>query len=261
MQTFISSSVFKQDLKKAASLATELGCNLEISRFPFFTNDEEKKSVFAKVKSDLADFSGELSVHGYFSDLNAASKDKELAQLSQKRHYQTLEFAQAVGAKTILFHTGYVPFRHPDFQRRYRNNYRAFWLEFVKYVEDAQIVAVLENVLEESPEQNLSIVRDVNSNNLKLSIDAGHVNVYSEDSVETWIKAYGNNLYHMHIHNNFGDNDDHKSLCSGTLNFENIFKTIKAENLSPKVILEIFEEEPLRESVAYFKKIIKENQL
>ena len=110
----------------------------------------------------------------------------------------------------------------------------------------------MENVFEETPEKNLEFVTNINSPNLKFSLDTGHVNVYSDVEVETWIKTYGSKLYHMHIHNNFGDSDAHNSLLSGTLNFENIFKEIKRNNLSPKVIFEIFEENAVRESVKYF---------
>lgn len=253
MQTFITSSVFKQDLKKAVDLAVELGCNIEISRFPFFHNDDEKRQVFANTHKALNNYGGEISVHGYFSDLNVASKDEEVAQLAQKRHFQTLEFAKEIGAKTVLFHTGYTPFKHNDYQKRYTKNYQNFWKNFVKHFEAANITAVLENVFEEIPQRNLAIINEINSPNLKLSIDTGHVNVYSHHSIPSWIKTYGKNLYHMHIHNNFGQFDEHNSLLNGNINFEEVFATLKEEKLSPKIIFEIFDEQALRESVEFFK--------
>ena len=61
----------------------------------------------------------------------------------------------------------------------------------------------------------------------------------------------------MHIHNNFGNRDDHNSLCNGTIDFKDIFNLLKEKNISPKIVFEIFEEAALRESVAYFNSEIE----
>ena len=95
----------------------------------------------------------------------------------------------------------------------------------------------------------------VNSPNLKLALDCGHVNLYAHDTkVVEWIKAYGKNLHHLHIHNNFRTNDDHSNLENGTLNYEEIFNAIKEENINPTFVLEMFTEEDIRKSVEIFNK-------
>ena len=90
----------------------------------------------------------------------------------------------------------------------------------------------------------------VNSPNLKLALDCGHVNLYAQDTLVTdWIKAYGKNLYHLHIHNNFQKNDDHSNLANGTLDYSEIFKAVQEYCDNPSFVLEMFTEDDIRKSV------------
>ena len=258
MNKLISSSVYKKDFKKVASIASELGCGVEISRFKMFLTDEEKQKAISETKKSFENFDGELTLHGHFFDLNVASRDPEIERVSIMRFEQALDIAVDMGMKTVLFHSGYNAFKHRDYQKQFREWSLDFWKDFIKKFEKAGVVAVIENVLEETPEKNLAIIETINSPNLKLSLDIGHANVYSKVPVIEWIKAYKKYLYHMHIHNNFGDDDSHFSVLNGTINFRKVVETLIEENLSPKIVFEIFKENELRESVNFFNKLCKE---
>ena len=252
MNKLISSSVYKKDFSKVVNLANELGCGVEISRFPMFLTEEEKQLAIYKTKKSFENFNGELTLHSYFYDLNIASRDPEIERISQLRFQQALDVAIEMNIKTVLFHSGYNAFKHRDYQTQFSGWSLDFWKDFVKKFEQAGIIAVIENVLEETPEKNLYIIEAVNSQNLKLSLDIGHANVYSNVPIKEWIKSYSKHLYHMHLHNNFGDDDSHFSVLKGSINFEEVLNTLQEENLSPKVVFEIFDEKALRESVDFF---------
>ena len=68
--------------------------------------------------------------------------------------------------------------------------------------------------------------------------------------------AYGNNLYHLHIHNNFRENDDHSNLNNGTLDYAAILKKIKESKIDPTFVLEMFTEEDIRKSVKIYNSIM-----
>ena len=68
-------------------------------------------------------------------------------------------------------------------------------------------------------------------------------------------KAYGKNLYHMHIHNNFRENDDHANLSNGTLDFYEIFNCLKETQASPSFVFEMYSEEDIRNSYKIFNEI------
>ena len=108
--------------------------------------------------------------------------------------------------------------------------------------------------IEETPEYCLEILYGVDSNNFKLALDTGHVNLYAPNTkVTDWIKAYGNNLYHMHIHNNYGKNDDHSNLSDGTLDFKEIFECIKETKVNPSFVFEMYNEDDIIKSYQVFK--------
>ena len=111
----------------------------------------------------------------------------------------------------------------------------------------------MENTYENSTEVITSAINHVNSKYLKACIDTGHVNINSSLSVYEWIDTLGENLHHMHLHNNFGDFDDHNSLLAGTLDFTKILSHLKASKLSPNLVIEVFNEKPAMESFEFIK--------
>ncbi len=251
----ISSSA-KGTIRKSVLLAEELNTGIEISRLPLYKiKCLTLEDTIKIIKSDLEGFKNRVTLHAMFSDVNVAGSDVLLRELSQQRCYQSFEVGKAIQAETVLFHTGNKGTLHYDSIKSFKRNFIAFWKDFIKEFEKAGIIAVIENVFETTPQYCLDLFEGVNSPNLKLALDCGHVNLYAHDTkVVEWIKAYGKNLHHLHIHNNFRTNDDHSNLENGTLNYEEIFNAIKEENINPTFVLEMFTEEDIRKSVEIFNK-------
>lgn len=259
MQKFISSSVFK-DFKEAVNLAKKLDVNLEISRFT--NNLEEIDEIFEsrveEMKADLKDFEGELNLHAFFIDLSVAAADPKIRKISRERMQKCFEAAKYFGVKTVVFHTGFnASLKFKDYYEYFEQEFILYWKEFIKDFEHAGITAVLENVEESSPEFILRVIKSVNSPNLKASIDIGHANLHSDVQISDWIKTYGENLYHMHLHNNFGDDDTHNSLLNGWIDIKKVIDTLEELNLKPKMVFEIFNKEAVEESIAYFNNLIE----
>mgnify|MGYP002626982144 CR=1 FL=1 len=256
-QRILISSSAKSTIKDTARLAEELCMGLEISRLPFYGNKNiTEEDVITKLKEDLKDFTGRKTLHAMFSDINIASNDYMLSDIGKLRYSQSYNVGKAIGADTILFHTGNKGTKHYGSQKQFKKKYIEFWRQFIKQFEADNIVAVVENVYEETPEYCMELCEGINSPNYKLALDVGHVNLYAQKTqVTDWIKAYGNKLYHMHIHNNFRENDDHSNLENGTLNYKDIFSCIRENNICPSYVFEMFTEEDIRKSLAYYKKI------
>ncbi len=253
----ISSSA-KSTIKESSYLATELGVGLEISRLPFYQDRNiTTEDVIEKLKTDLTGFKNRITLHAMFSDANVASQDPLLSDIAKLRYKQSLEVGKALKADTILFHTGNKGTKHYGSQEQFKTKYIMFWREFIKEFESEGITAVLENVFEETPNYCMELYEGISSKNLKLALDTGHVNLYAKETkVEDWIKKYNTNLYHIHIHNNFGKNDDHSNLNNGTLDFKDIFTTIKTMKIAPSYVLEMFKEEDIRISLDKIKEIM-----
>ena len=240
-------------MKESAQLARELGCGIEISRVPLYKTEGMTVSETADMLcSDLEGFTGRKTFHAMFSDVNVSSADYEIRAVSQKRFMQSFEIAAKIGADTVLFHTGYKGTKHQGSIYLFKKNFAAFFKDFIKEFEKAGMKAVIENVFETSPEFCFEIWGNINSDNLKFALDTGHVNLYAKNTkVQEWIKKYGRNLYHMHIHNNFGENDDHSNLLNGTLDFNEIFECLRNEGLSPSIVLEMYSKDDILKSINF----------
>ena len=256
MKILITSSVEKS-IKESAKLADKLGVGIEISRLPNAkAADEDFASIISSLKEQTAGFSGDITLHAMFSDLNPGSKDAALREVAKRRYMQSFEAAMAVGAKTVVFHSGHKGMKHRVSIENNQKSSVIFWSEFIKNFEDNGVTAVLENVLDFDPYNILTIVDAVNSPNLKICLDTGHANLCSDMPVMEWIKVYGKRLHHMHLHNNFKTNDDHAGLKYGTVNFLGIVDALKTEGVSPSVVFEIFDKAQMIESIETFNKIL-----
>ena len=254
-EKLLISSSAKNTIRESMMLAQSLGLGLEISRIPLCKAEGMSVSdTVDMLKCELAGFTNRITFHAMFSDVNISSADYEIRKISRKRFIQSFEVAKAIGADTVLFHSGYKGTKHYGSINQFKKRFIEFWLDFIKEIENANMIAVIENVFETSPEFCFELYDNIASNNLKLALDTGHVNLYAKSTtVNEWIKRYGSILYHMHIHNNYGENDDHSNLLNGTLEFKTIFECLTTNNITPSMVLEMYSEKDVLDSVEYMR--------
>lgn len=259
MRTSISSTITK-NLNESIAIARKYEMGIELSRIPNLQGiDTELENVIHMLKNTFDGFEFPRSLHGMFFDLSIASNDPLIKEISRKRHRQSLEVGKAINAEIIVFHSGNKGMKHKPSQEIFKDKSIQFWKEFVKEFEDAGITAVIENVHERYPSMILDIVKEVNSENLKVSLDTGHANLFSKVPITEWLKEYKPFLKHMHIHNNMGDDDAHSNLYDGSLDFTEILNAIKSENIDPLIVFEMFKIENLEKSLVLFNKIFEDN--
>jgi len=260
---FISSTVSYHNLQEAVNIANELGCGLEISRFSRLADIDEKFLENKKLYSSiLKDFERDITLHGFFSNLNVVAKDPMIAEISKKRYYQSLELAHSFRAKKVIFHTCFNNLlKQKQYQEMYFIKNIEFFKEFIRNFEDAKIMATIENVHEPNPDLIRNLVAAINSPYLGTTIDIGHCNLHSDLDVSYWIKEYGIMLKHMHFHSNFKDEDSHSSLLNGNVDIRKILLTLKEMHLFPSITFEIFNYDDLIESVKYFNELCDELEI
>ena len=260
LQRFISSTVSYHDFGQACNIASELGCGIEISRFGRLAdieNNYEKNKI--EYKAILDDFDNEVTLHGFFSNLNIAAKDPLISEISKKRYFQSLELAEIFDVSTVVFHTCYNNLlKHRQYKEMFFLKNIEFFKEFVKNFERLGIILTIENVHEPDPDFIRNLVAAINSPYFGATIDIGHCNLHSDILPSNWIKDYGIMLKHMHFHNNFKEEDSHSSLLKGSIDIKSILITLKELHLYPTITFEIFDKEELIESVEYFNSLCDE---
>lgn len=246
-------SIDEQSLNSVVEKAIANNFGIELFDFvnPLIVNNGLAEYT-VRLKKTLSGKSLGLSAHAPFYDLNVISIDSDIVDITLKKYNDFLNSILELDVKKIVFHTPFDCTAKLEFYKNYFiEKYSEFWEKYVKFFEENEIVALLENTHEQSPDIIKSVITNVNSKSLKSCIDIGHVNINSDVSVYEWIKIMGKDLYYMHLHNNDGVYDLHTSVKNGTLEFQKVYKLISDLGLNPDMSFEIFDEKNLEESIKF----------
>lgn len=206
----------------AEHLAKQYGLGLELSEFCTACNlDEHFPETDSLVRKKKA-MTDRCVLHGPFNELFPCAVDPKARALARDRYRQTIAAAQGYGISKIVLHAGFNPYLY--YPCWFEEQSVAFWQDFVEEIPDTMTVC-LENVLEKTPEMLCNILRAVHSPKLRLCLDVGHVNAYSEIPVRRWLEACAPEISHFHLHNNHGERDSHSALFDGTIAMAALLET------------------------------------
>lgn len=211
----------------AVRAAKAYGVNLEIAEYCTAWNMDEKfSSVDGVVKKKLEGIPSSI-LHAPYNELFPCAIDKKARALAVRRYRQAIELAKRYGSTKVVIHGGFNPWIY--FPVWYTEQSVLFWKEFLK--DDPGVQIVLENVLETQPEWLLDIVKGVNDPRLRLCLDIGHVNAYSDLPVTQWLETCAPYISHFHVHNNDSTRDQHDGLNDGHIPMKEFL--LQAEALCP----------------------------
>ena len=223
----------------APDVARQYGLGLEIAEYCTAWNLDNKLSeTDAQVQKKLAEIPKRV-LHAPFNELFPCAIDPKARTLASERYWQAIRLAEKYGAEKVIIHGGYNPrIYYPQW---YVEQSILFWNDFLQ---ETNMLIVLENVLEETPDMLLDIVKGVGDPRLRLCLDVGHVNAYSQIPVMDWLKAWAPYLSHFHLHNNDGSCDSHCALNQGTIPMQELL--LATQELCPEATftLEVMEAEP-----------------
>ena len=199
---------------KTGDIARAAGLGVEIAEFCTAVNaDEYFEAANARVLEQVRGVPRRV-LHGAFNELFPCAIDPLARKLAAYRYDQALKLASRYAAGKLVLHGGFSPkLYYPCW---YVEQSVIFWREFLETHPEKYEIC-LENVMEEEPEMLLSIVRQVNDPRLRLCLDVGHVNHYSQRPALEWMDSWGSALSHLHLHNNDGSADSHSGLQCGSL--------------------------------------------
>lgn len=226
--------------ENAHIIAEKYGLGLEIAEFCTAWNMDEKFAETDEAVREKIRRCARKTLHAPFNELFPCAIDPKAAQLARDRYRQAIALAKVYGAAKVVIHGGYNPrIYYPQW---YVERSVDFWADFLK--EDPGVEIVLENVLEEDPDDLAKIVSRVDHPRLGLCLDVGHVNAYSAADCIRWMERWAPHLRHFHLHNNDGTWDSHKGLNDGTLPMATLLK--QAEMICPRATftLELTDSEP-----------------
>lgn len=229
---------------------------------PNFYPQELNHSDIKNIKDKLKKANLKPTVHAPIYDVNLASLNHKIREASIKSILDSLDFAKKIEAEILVVHAGHLPMDYPqalfpEAQENALNSLR----QLASEAEKGKISLGLENnakskknyVMIEGKDQHLFLIQKANSSNLKMVLDIGHANLFGA-SLEDYLKTISPYLCEIHLHNNFGEKDNHSSLDNGKIDVKNIIELTKRLGLSIPLILEMDKMEDFKKSFEFLLK-------
>ncbi len=224
-------------LDQYLELVLALGMNLEIGLDAVQLGKNTLRD-YENISRKLHDRGCRISLHGPFWDLNPGSVDPLIREVSRSRLNQFVDVFQTFQPVQAVCHTGFDPRHHHGQQDFWLSESLKVWEVLVKRAEGLQVPLLLENVWEHDPRLHRILLDELPSAHFGFCFDVGHQHCFSRSSVDQWLEPLLVRTQELHLHDNDGFHDLHLPIGEGSIDFHNLFDTIKKNSLKPLLTLE-----------------------
>ena len=245
---------YRQLVDKYLELFLRYGINPEIG-FDALALETASQEAMAEMARLMEEQGRTITFHGPFMDLAPGGLDERVREVTARRLQETMELVPVFRPQSVVFHTGYDERRYHAHRAEWLSGSLATWEPLVKQAEEMGVVIHLENVYEQTPEMILTLIEEMDSENLGFCLDMGHMNVFGEVALSEWLDALGPHLKEVHLHDNNGHSDSHGPIGSGTAPFKELFQYLHDQEKRPVVTLEPHEEATLWVSLENLEKL------
>ncbi len=246
------------ELERYAKLAQERQLGFEYNDFFMPSLLDDKTALAERVKryQSLMRPGGIDTLHGVFFDMIPFSLDEGIRNHSVARMQQSMEIAEQLQCRGVVFHTNINPqFLNQDW-------YFKNWLELTaKAVEtllstsrDTRIY--MENMFDDSPEPLRALMELFGKEErVGVCLDVGHMMLMRREP-EEWFVQLAPYIMHLHINDNHLVYDEHLAVGDGKIPWEFISALLKKYGLLDKsILLEVKELTAITQSLTFLGKI------
>ncbi|MDA8387554.1 MAG: sugar phosphate isomerase/epimerase [Nitrospiraceae bacterium] len=176
----------------------------------------------------LLDYGPEISIHAPFMDLSPGAVDEKIRAVTASRFEKALEMARQLGAKTVVFHSGYEKWKYAMHVEIWLEKSVLTWGPLIERARKDGTRIAIENIFEDSPDNLIALFEKLGSEHFGLCFDTGHFNLFAGRApLESWLAPLEKYLIELHIHDNDGSYDAHSPIGEGTFPFQSLFDAIK----------------------------------
>ena len=210
---------------------------------------------FNNVADKLHQHQLKITLHSPFWDLSPGSPDPAVRDITRHRFEQTAQLVSMFRPKTVVCHTGYDWKRYGSIKDAWLENSVKIWTWLSEKITAEGGDLMLENVYEHYPDDILILLEQLQNKRIGFCLDVGHQAVFSRSPLKQWIDVLGDHLKQLHLHDNFGESDDHLALGNGNINFPELFLFLKRLSHKPMAVtIEPHKEQDLLPSLEYLEK-------
>jgi len=182
-------------------------------------------SRFNEIKGN---YSMRYSIHAPIGDINIASLNEKIREVSVEEILRTLEHANRMDIRTITVHPGIYSMVLLDVKDRSTELAKRSLKAIEKGAREYGVIVAVENMpsfivmMGQTPEELLGLI---DGTDLTICFDIGHANTMG--NVDECIDAFDGRIANIHIHDNAGKHDDHKTIGDGNIDFIRVLSKLK----------------------------------
>ena len=245
---------FLDELDCYVKFAEEYQAAFEYNEFyvPAIMDDPASiQNIIKRYKSTGRDCSKD-TLHGAFFDVCINSGDPKIFKVSDYRVHQSMEIAQQIGVKAVIFHTNYiVNFKLKSYLNTWLNLNEIYWRKILEEYPDQKIY--IENMFDEAPRMLTQLAFKMQDEpRFGVCFDLAHAKI-SGTPIADWFDCLSPYIVHMHINDNDGVEDSHCPVGTGVLDWKQFSQFGKQLKQEPSILIEVRNFKDLQQSVQYMK--------
>lgn len=243
-----------EQLKKYKQLAKEYNAAFEINDFfqPSVLEDEKECERLISLYEQVGVPEGS-TMHGAFYDVIVFSEDEEICRIAKHRMEQSLEIAQRLHVKGVVFHTNVTPMLCTS---AYNQTVIDRTCNYLKELLErySGIDIYMENMFDADPAILVGISQQLYGTyaNYGVCLDYAHASI-SPTPVSQWVKELAPYIKHLHINDNDLQNDLHLAVGDGSIDWELFGHYYKKYFSQCSLLIETTQPENQRRSFEYLQ--------
>jgi len=182
---------------------------------------------YREFKDLLPSYDLHYSVHAPICDINIASIYEPVRKASMKETLDTIDCASKLGIDRITIHPGLSSMSVHGIEDRYIEKAK----ESMKVLDKASHEYGMSLAIENMPNMYFFLGRTaaeleeiVDGTDLDICFDIGHANTTGQ--IDAMIDTFGDRIKNIHIHDNCGERDEHKTIGEGTIDFDRVLSRL-----------------------------------
>lgn len=196
------------------------------------------------------------TIHAPFFDLNPGALDPLIRQVTYQRLHQSLTVAEHLQAHLMVIHPGFDKWRYPRLDQIWLNLAIDSFPPLIDQAASCDCRLALENIYEEHPDTLVQLVEGLDSAWFGHCFDAGHWHLFGKLPMTEWLEAISARLFHLHLHDNRGQADDHLPVGEGVIDFAPLQMKLHQISPFPSITLEAHSPEHLERSLNQVKLLL-----
>ncbi|MEN8141588.1 MAG: sugar phosphate isomerase/epimerase family protein [Thermodesulfobacteriota bacterium] len=204
---------------------------------------DEPRQSFQAVAHALKEAKLPCTFHAPFFELQPASLDPRIREVSQAKLDLAFDLAQLFQPRSVVCHLAFEENKQGYKEDLWFEQAVATWSHFARRAEEAHTTLMLENTYEKSPAQLKRILTALNSDHARFCLDVGHVLAFAKNRWQDWLPELSPFLGQLHLHDNHGDRDSHLAVGQGIFDFASLFNYLREIQARPILTLEAHQED------------------